>query len=118
MILFIIDRGRGDLRILRSEVLYKNFYSKLFLTHTDPNYIILLSRVYLTDDGLIYLEGQNFKSKSILNRLDEQKELLQKSYDHWKLPIENYVGNPQRALEFFRDKLDFLDKLTEEFKID
>lgn len=104
------------MKILQSKVIYKNFYSKLFVTEVTPAYIILLSKVYVTEDGAIYLEGQNMENKSILNTLEEQKKILQDNFEDWKIPKKDCIGNLERAIEFIEDKLKFLDEISGDFR--
>ena len=96
------------MKILQSENIYKSFYSKLFIDHANPTYISLLFKAYLIEDGTIYLEGQNLENQVVLNTLEEQKEIIQSNLKTRE--------SSKKALEFFQDKLEFLNSISENLK--
>lgn len=106
-----------NLKILQSETIYKNFYSKLFINDVGSEYITLLSKVYLTDNGTIYLEGQNLENKPVFNTLEKQQKLIQNDFSRLESIKDDYSGNYEGALEFFEDKLEFLNSLKESLKV-
>lgn len=96
------------MKILQSENIYKSFYSKLFIDHANPTYISLLFKAYLTEDGTIYLEGQNLENQVVLNTLEEQKKIIQNNLKTRE--------SSKKALEFFQEKLEFLNSISETLK--
>ena len=104
------------MKILQSENIYKSFYSKLFIDHANPTYIILLLRAYLTEGGIIYLEGQNLENQIVLNTLEEQKEIIQNNLKTWESSKERCPVNSKKALMFFQNKLEFLNEVSENLK--
>ncbi len=104
------------MKILQSENIYKSFYSKLFIDHANPAYITLLFKAYLTEGGTIYLEGQNLENQVVLNTLEEQRKIIQSNLETWESSTDSYPANSKKALEFFRDKLEFLNKISETLK--
>lgn len=104
------------MKILQSENIYKSFYSKLFIDHANPTYITLLFKAYLTDGGTIYLEGQNLENQLVLSTLDEQRKVILRNLKTWESSEDSYPVNSKKALEFFRDKLEFLNKISESLK--
>ena len=70
--------------------------------------ISLLFKTYLTEDGTVYLEGQNLENRVVLNTLEEQKEIIQSNLKTRE--------SSKKALEFFQDKLEFLNSISENLK--